>query len=224
MSVLETAIGWLAPAECLGCGTEGPALCLACVGSLQRFGERCWRCNRLSPGCRTCESCRHAGGPAHVFIYTHYEGVAAEVVRTYKFDHLRTAAQSLAAPMAAALRSYSGKDYLITPVPTATSRTRARGFDHSELLAKTVAARLGLPRASLLRRLDQSHQVGSTREDRLKQIRGNLAIKSGKLVADQDILLIDDVLTTGGTLIAATQALKAAGARQVDALIFAKRL
>jgi ComF family protein len=116
------------------------------------------------------------------------------------------------------------ENYLIVPVPTATSHIRERSFDHAELLAKKVAVELRQKRASVLRRLSQVRQLGSTREDRLKQLGTSFAVKNQKLLAGRKILLIDDVVTTGGTLIAAAQVLRAAGAKQVDALLFAKHL
>lgn len=115
-------------------------------------------------------------------------------------------------------------DYLVVPVPTATARIRERGFDHTDLLAKRVAMISGLREIKALRRLDQTRQLGSKREDRLTQLTGSFAVKNPLGIHGRKILLIDDVITTGGTLIAAAKALRAAGAKSVDALVFAKRL
>ena len=227
MSVLEALVGLAAPPDCLVCGSEGLALCQKCsIQFIKPFGERCWRCNRLSPASRTCDSCKHLGTPSRVWISTIYEDKAQELVRLYKFGHLRAAAESLSRIMTRTYEELSvGQlDYLVVAVPTATSRVRERGFGHSELLAKAIARKLKLPYQPALRRLGQSRQLGSAREDRLKQLEGKFGIKTPKAVTGQKILLIDDVVTTGGTLIAATQILRAAGASRVDALLFAKRL
>jgi ComF family protein len=228
MSVLETTIGIIAPPECVGCSTEGSVLCGSCTLKLiPAFGERCWRCNSLSPNCRTCSSCRHTGSPSHVYIVTDYDGTARDLLSLYKFGQQRVAAGPAAKLMAAAFLKYSDKtaaDYLVTAVPTATSRIRQRGFGHSELLAKKIAAELKLEFGYVLRRYGQLRQLGSRREDRLKQLKTSFEVKNHRAVRGRDILLIDDVVTTGGTLISTAEALRSAGAKRVDALLFAKRL
>jgi ComF family protein len=231
MSLLEAAIGWLAPPDCLVCGAEGSALCRNCSTSeIRPFGERCWRCNSLSPGSRTCIKCLSLGPLSFVWISTNYEVAPRDLVRKYKFGHLRVAAEPLAGIMAGTFLSITGsnkiatEDYLIMALPTATSRTRERGFGHSELLAKTTAGNLRLEYSNGLARLGQSRQLGARREDRLVQLAESFAVKNPQRVTGRKIMLIDDVLTTGGSLISAAKTLKAAGARQVNALVFAKRL
>lgn len=227
MSLAETLIGWLAPARCLGCDYEGQALCEACATSeILGHGERCWRCGALTNRCRTCPRCRSFGGPRYAWITTDYVGLASCLIRAYKFGHRRYIANPLAGLMAETFLFYNdGKEaYLVVPVPTATGRVRQRGFDHSTLLARTVARKLGLEYQAVLGRLGQASQIGARRSQRLKQPLDNYFVRLPALVAGRNVLLIDDVITTGGTLRAATKTLRTAGARHVDALVFAKRL
>lgn len=228
MSFFETAIGIIAAPECLSCGAEGAALCTVCSDSLiLPFGERCWRCNALSPNCRTCPSCRHTGAPAFVWISTNHDGSARDLLSLYKFGHQRAAAQSIARIMVRTLQEFStvpSQNLLAVPIPTATSRMRERGFGHAELLAKKIAAKTGMQYSPALRRLGQVRQLGSKREDRLKQLNASFFAKNPKIIAGRSILLIDDVVTTGGSITAGARTLRAAGAKSVDALLFAKRL
>jgi len=188
------------------------------------FGERCWRCQALSQNGRTCVHCRSFGGPRHVWLVTNYEAAAAELVRAFKFGQLRVAADSLARLMIETLSNFDyPADYLIVAVPTATSRARRRGFDQGQLLARQIARKLNLPYSPALARLGQSRQVGATRAERLTQSAGSYRLRLPKAVAGQNILLIDDVITTGATLREAARTLRAGGARRVDALVFAKR-
>jgi predicted amidophosphoribosyltransferase len=92
------------------------------------------------------------------------------------------------------------------------------------LIAKAVAAEQKKMRhASLLARYGQTRQVGATRQKRQQQVDNMFAVRKPELIKDAHILLIDDILTTGASLEAAAKILKAAGAKQVDAAVFAQK-
>jgi ComF family protein len=231
VAVLDKVIGWLAPPLCVGCGIEGVCICDACsFAAIIPFGERCFNCSALSPKSRTCKSCRSSGFPRCVWVSTDYEGVAKDLVQIYKFGHLRSVASSIAGQMAETLLAFNSEEeiqragYLVVPVPTATSRVRQRGFDHSALLARAVAKRLDLKSSRPMARLGQNRQVGKTRAERFRQAEGKYIVIKPQAVSGCSILLVDDVVTTGATLAASAKALRAAGAKRVDALVFAKRL
>ena len=231
MSILDGVIGLVAPPTCLVCHNEGQILCHGCLAkAIVPYGETCWSCGGKSLSGRTCPRCRAPGTPTYVWVATTYEGVASELLKVYKFGQLRAAANTLAAIMVDTMVDFVPKatliaaNYLVVPVPTATSRRRQRSFDHCDLLAREVAAYLGLSYLPALGRLGQVRQVGSKRSERLTQTADKYFVRLPGLVAGRRILLIDDVVTTGGTLRAATAALRQAGARRVDGLVFAKRL
>ena len=161
---------------------------------------------------------------------TDYEGLAAELVKAYKFGHTRSVGLELANLMLETLELFCTQEelarlnYLIVPVPTATSRVRERSFDHAALLAANLAKRLNLPSTSAVRRLDQHRQVGAKRAERLKQGADSYRIFRPERIKGRNILVIDDVITTGATLKTVTQVLRKAGAKRVDALVFAKSI
>jgi len=228
MSIFEAAIGWLAPPECLLCGAEHTVLCELCAeAEILPHGERCAFCGAASPAGRTCPKCRRVAAPRHVWITTDYEGAAQKLLRAYKFGHLRVAATGLAGLMAGTYSFYNpdlSSIYLVVPIPTATSRRRARGFDHADLLAQKLATKLKIDYYRALNRLGQARQVGARRAQRQAQQAGAYRVRRADKLKGRRVLLIDDVITTGATLRAATKALRSAGAAQVDALVFAKRL
>lgn len=231
MSILEAAIGWVAPPQCVACGREGSALCMPCSTSeIIPYGEHCWLCNKVSALGRTCPGCRVGSPSRFVWITTNYDGAARALVKIYKFGHQRIAARALSRLMIETLHDFNNpselekQNYLIVPVPTATSRIRQRSFDHSALLATTLARRMGAKSTEVLGRLGQTRQLGAKRSDRLFQPEGNYFVRSGPVIKGRNILLVDDVVTTGATLKAVTKVLRAAGAKRIDALVFAKRL
>lgn len=114
------------------------------------------------------------------------------------------------------------RNYLVVPLPTATSRVRQRGYDQARLIAKALAARMKLPYSDCLARIGQAHQVGANRQRRLEQLEGAYRLKRSAVVAGRHVLLVDDVMTTGASLDAASQILLRAGVKTVDAATFAR--
>lgn len=226
MSFLESVIAVVAPPDCMGCGSEGTNLCSRCRdSSIMYFGERCGGCNILSPGSKTCPKCRAHGLPSKIWIGASYKGPAQRLVYRYKFDHSRSVADSIATLMLEALPPALNLDeYVVVHIPTATVRVRERSFDHCQLLAKQISGRLGLKRMEVLGRLGQDTQVGSSRSQRIVRAQSQYYVKNHRTPYAKKILLIDDVMTTGATLTAATRALRHANAVEVSALIFAKKL
>ncbi len=222
MKLLEITLSLLAPYDCLICGLEGSVLCGACTHNhLQPFGERCAGCNALSANSKTCTNCRAGGLPAHIWVAEVYRGAANRLVYKYKFDHWRGVSEFLAKQVVYAVGDAS-VDFIV-PVPTATRRVRERGFDHSRLLAKEVAQRMGVPCADVLGRVGQKTQVGASRQDRIAQSLNEYYLRDKRAIVGSKILLVDDVMTTGATLAACASILRKAGARSVDATVFAKK-
>lgn len=223
MLFVESLLALLAPHECLGCAREGTLLCDFCAETLlEPVPERCYRCLRLSRDSAVCQKCRRMSALRHVWVATDYNSTAKQLVHSFKYERARDAYRPIARHMQDHL-PYLGAQYMVTHIPTATSRHRLRGYDQSQLVARAVARQLGLPYASLLERTGQSRQVGSTKMQRLAQARAMFYLSKPQKVAGKHILLIDDVLTTGASLEAAAKLLKNAGAKQVDAAVFAQK-
>jgi ComF family protein len=144
--------------------------------------------------------------------------VAKELIHRLKYERVRAGAKTIARLLA---DGYVANDEIITHVPTAGERVRARGYDQADLIARELSKQAGIPYLSLLNRLGKERQVGQKRADRKLQMKGAFYVRRQPLLVGKSVLLVDDVLTTGATCEAAARALKRAGARSVSAIVFA---
>ncbi len=116
---------------------------------------------------------------------------------------------------------YYDKSVVITYVPTSTKRVRERGFDHARLIAQSFAKTRGLQCKNLLLRTTHQKQAGTDRKTRLEQVKGSYQAIAPSINIDQ-VVLIDDIITTGATLSEATRVLRKAGIRNIESLVFAQ--
>ncbi|WP_370676691.1 ComF family protein [Pleomorphomonas sp. PLEO] len=212
-------------------GSTG-GLCTACWQSL-RFLERPW-CERLGtplpidlgPGILSAAAVADPPAFARARSAVSYEGPVPDLVHALKYADRTDLAPMLGAWMARAAHELVPDADMLIPVPLHWGRLASRRFNQAALLAHQVGRLTGLPVAArlLLRTRRTPQQVGLGRDERARNMRGAFIVPESKKadLAGRRPILIDDVLTTGATLEAATRALLAAGAPAVDVLTLAR--
>ena len=222
MSRVAELLALVAPPLCLVCRAPvgGPAelLCVACSRGLPWL--RGWRCPRCAlPRHRGgCPAARASFDAAHAAMA--YEGGARALVQALKFRGTLPAAGLMAAQLAAVLPPL--RAVAVVPVPPQRRRRRVRGFDPAGLIAAALAERLEAPCAAMLERHDVAGR--QTRAGRDERRAGDRLVVAARAAAPASVLLVDDVHRTGATLEACAAALKAAGARRVVAVTYARTL
>ena len=219
MSIFEDLVNVIAPHHCLICEMEGALICNSCAAALDPVPERCYRCQHVSESFRTCPVCRRTSPLYSARAITTYDGTAKLLLHKLKFERARAAAKPIAQRMA--LRSNVPTKGIVTHIPTANSRVRTRGYDQAELIAKEFARQTGLLYLPLLARVGEQRQLGQHRKERQEQMKAAFRPMNNRRLQKQQIILIDDVLTTGATCEEAARVLREAGAARVSACVFA---
>ncbi|MGH9611297.1 MAG: ComF family protein [Bryobacteraceae bacterium] len=156
------------------------------------------------------------------YAFGSYEGALRDLIRLLKYGKVVTVARPLSRRLLGALPLNERFD-LVMAMPMHWRKRWARGFNQAELLARPVARRMGLKLANNLRRRRYTAPQASLDEAQRRQSpQGSFAVRKAERVKGKRVLLIDDVLTTGSTLRAAAEALKAAGAAHVSVLAVAR--
>jgi ComF family protein len=168
-----------------------------------------------------CALCRFGlRGFDAAYCFGAYEGVLRELIHLYKYGRVKTLARPLGALLAAALPREERFD-AVSPVPLHWRRQWQRGFNQSDLLARTIARRCGIPVIHALKRVRPTvAQAGLSNTGRRQNV--TAAFRPRRTVEGKRILLIDDVMTTGSTAAACALALKRAGAAKVALLTVAR--
>ncbi len=228
--MLGALLDLVVPRSCLSCRGPLPEQAQHVCGPCRRrlrfldTAAACPRCALPRPCARAGRSCPAAdAGWEQGWAAVAYTGSAPALVAALKFRGALPCAALMAGQMVAgAPPGRFGSGVVLVPVPTAPSRRRTRGYDQADVLVRAVSTRTGCPRHPCLRRSGSAaRQLGAGREQRLAA--GRLAVRCVG-PAPQQVVLVDDVHTTGATLRACTAALREAGTRRVAVVSWARTL
>jgi predicted amidophosphoribosyltransferase len=211
------------PARCAGCGALGGELCAGCLDALPRLGgPLCDRCGAPTawpvPRCRECTGRRIAYARARAAVG--YDRAVRRLVRGWKEHGLRRVAR-LAAELVVEVVPPPRAE-VVAWVPADRDRTLRRGHSTAQALALELAPHWGLEPVPLLARTRAvAPQRGLGRVERRRNVAGSFRAARPP---PRRVCLVDDVFTTGATVSAAASALRAAGAREVLVVTFARTL
>ncbi len=222
------------PNWCLLCSQpteEEVPLCNQCLDRLKWIEDNCCQICGLAfePGslshlCGECKKKPPAYDRARAVVK--FEEPAIEIIHRFKyhrrFDFLKWMAGEMARIYQQELADLEFE--LVIPIPLHWKRLLSRGYNQSQLLARSLAKKINLPLACsvLVRTKNTPPQVGLSRNQREKNLKKAFLVKKPSLVEGKKLLLIDDVITTGATIEEASKTLKRAGAELVGVLAFAR--
>ena len=235
--LVRHALDIVFPPVCLACrkaiGADG-ALCAACWGQIG-FIEKPY-CDRLgtpfaqdlgAEGLISPEAMSDPPVYARARAVARFDdGPTRQIVHRLKYGDRMEMAKPMGAWMARAGADLLQQADVIVPVPLHRARLWTRRFNQSAALARVISEQCGVPAdlQALARIKPTSSQVGLTRSQRAQNVQGAFRVRDeARLDLDgRCVVLVDDVLTSGATINAASRALLRGGAKRVDVLVFAR--
>jgi len=213
MSWLDYFLDFLFPKKCLGCKKEGDWFCPLCrkkieycVPSLERFPR--------SP-------------LEGVVAIGYFRGLLREAIHLFKYEKTRELAKELGDLFVSELQKPENcflLKWIFVPVPLHRAKQRERGFNQAELLLYQVYQKLAIKtlRNNLIKIKNTPSQMQLKKKERLNNLKGAFAVLEKRQWEGKNIVLIDDVMTTGATLTECAKVLKKAGAKRVFGLVLAR--
>jgi ComF family protein len=229
----STILEFFLPRLCLFCGvavgeTAPVAVCPDCQAQIQWVASPlCTCCGRIfaepDGADRVCGECQADPPPfARARAAALYDGPVAQAITRFKFSRqlafLPVMQYWLKRPICMELVAAAD---LLAPVPLHPKRIKNRGFNQALLLARTFPE-VPVAREAVVRTRHTVPQVGLNPKERQDNVKGAFAVPDPGLVKGKNVLLIDDLFTTGSTVKECAKVLRKAGARRVEVLTVAR--
>lgn len=196
-------------------------MCLSCTSDINdELFEGCGFCLRPTAGAsQLCSHCRAGSRLDELWCVAYRSGPLKDMIDGYKFRGEKQSATVLADLLDNSLPKLDID--AVCCLPTNPSHVRQLGFDHAELIASRLAKRRAKPFIRPLERTTKDVQHKSDKKERLHQSRRMMRAK--RPVDQTNILLVDDIMTTGASMMAAAYHLKRAGAERVYGVVVARQ-
>lgn len=214
----------LFPKRCVSCGRLGSYICANCVSQIE-FIEKpvCPICQRQAVGGKTHPGCSGRYRLNGLVVVCRYQGPVKRAIAKVKYQWVYDIEKVLVNLIIDNLWRFDlPKDLILVPVPLHAKRKRWRGFNQSEILAKSLAKTFNVPFFdTMIRIIETATQVGLKRDKRKENVKGAFFLKAGVDLRQKNILLVDDVYTSGATMAECSLVLKKAGVKEVWGLAVA---
>ena len=208
------------PVKCVSCGdpvlSSDNGICRDCSSEIRFIENGCPCCSGIMhDGVCTICSDREFYPERNIILYE-YKGVAMNIIHALKFKRIRSVARAIISPAAERIGQIADQIDFITSVPMVKKKERARGSNQSEIIAEGMAKSLGKPYQPLLMEKENSLvQRDLNYTERFINVIDRYEIIENSRIIDKNVLVVDDVFTTGATLNECSRCIIFGGAKKV---------
>ncbi len=208
----ETVLDIILPRSCLGCGKEGKYICEKCDLFLSE-----------------APSVFLPGGLEELVSCWEYDGLIKDIIFKIKYDGVFDAINELVEKAFKTREPYIPEDTIITFVPMFKKKEKQRGFNQAELIARKLGEMTGRKALPLLEKIkDTPSQTKLDKEDRMANVKDSFrrkelsSLEPSLLSSFKNVLLVDDIWTSGATMKECARVLRRSGAKKVSGFTLAR--
>lgn len=213
------------PPSCAVCGREGVRFCEDCLSQMRLIDENiCEICGEPLLQRGICDRCKIEPPPfAALRSYAEFNGPLRKALHTMKYQNNLALGDTFSSFLIPMIQKLGWKFDIVLPVPISRSKRRERGYNQAGLIAYPISLAFDTPYSDnlLSRKSEVKSQVGLAREERFKNLHNAFQGNSAKLI-NKKVLLVDDVTTTGATIISCAKALQESGCERIYSITVAK--
>ena len=208
------------PPVCIGCGKADESFCVECK---QEISKITYTNNRSKRGKQVSKSRGNYSIEEDIFFtaraYSYHEGVMKEAVHRLKYESDLGLGKILAKELTQIVEENNWKADVVVPIPLGKKRKKERGYNQAEVIGFPLAYYLNIDfDPKMIRRCKETRtQIGLSVKERFENVHQAFVVENGRAIG-KSILLVDDVYTSGATMMSAADSLKDAGAKSVYSL------
>lgn len=214
----------LFPKTCLSCNSFGSYICVGCRRKVEYIEkDSCLKCDRIHTNGFIHADCKDQEGIDGYLSIFYYTEITKKIIKGIKYKFVKDSCKELFSMIPTEklkkldIFRASCTEYSLQPVPLHTSREAKRGFNQAEIIAKFFQQQTSYPIINVLKRTKKTHAQAQTADkvERIQNIKNAFQLKKGVNIKNKNIILVDDVITTGCTVKEAAKVLKQNGAQSV---------
>ncbi len=228
---MERLLNFIFPPTCLFCERVGEVICNSCLDDMPlSLTTNCIKCNKPSFTGNTHTKCLSNSTPLGLFSLYQYKGPVRTVIRKSKYHQMEFSLLKRlvrhGTQLIKDLGYYLEKNTIVVPIPISPAKWKTRGFNQVEIITNLLAYefKLKTEKTCLLRVKDTKPQYSNNRIERFENVQNAFAVKNEKKLKNSRILLVDDVSTSGATLLEAYKAFSNKGIYDVRCFVVAKKI